>query len=156
MNAGANQTLSVMFTPADTTDYTSARASVHINVGVPPWTPTITWANPTAIVYGTALGAAQLDATARVPGTFTYSPAAGTLLGAGNGQTLSVTFSPTDTTDYTRAIASAKLNVAQATPTITWPNPADILLGTPLTRGSSMRRHPSRAPSPTIPRQEPS
>ena len=43
----------------------------------------ITWANPAGIVYGTALGSAQLDATASVPGTFTYSPAAGTVLHAG-------------------------------------------------------------------------
>ena len=37
---------------------------------LPP--PTITWATPAAITYGTALGPAQLDATASVPGTFTY------------------------------------------------------------------------------------
>ena len=46
-------------------------------------TPTITWASPAGITYGTALSAAQLDATASVPGTFTYSPAAGTVLKAG-------------------------------------------------------------------------
>ena len=32
--------------------------------------------------------------SASVPGTFTYTPAAGTVLGAGNNQTLSVTFTP--------------------------------------------------------------
>ena len=41
--------------------------------------PTITWASPASIVYGTALSAAQLDATANVAGTFAYSPAAGTV-----------------------------------------------------------------------------
>ena len=50
-------------------------------------TPTVTWAAPAAITYGTALSATQLDATASVPGTFTYTPAAGTILGAGT-QTL--------------------------------------------------------------------
>ena len=49
-------------------------------------------------------------------GTFTYTPAAGTVLNAGTGQTLSVTFTPTDTTDYTTATATATINVAQATP----------------------------------------
>jgi 2-keto-3-deoxy-6-phosphogluconate aldolase len=61
-------------------------------------TPVITWTTPAAIPYGTALSAAQLDATASVPGTFAYSPSAGTVLAAG-AQTLSVTFTPTDTTD---------------------------------------------------------
>src|SRR5207248_993025 len=62
--------------------------------------PTITWNNPADITYGTALGASQLNATANVPGTFAYSPAAGTILGAGPNQTLSVTFTPTDTVSY--------------------------------------------------------
>ena len=79
-------------------------------------TPTITWANPAAIVYGTALSGAQLDATATVPGTFTYTPASGTILAAGNDQTLSVIFTPTDTTDYTTATATVTINVLQATP----------------------------------------
>src|SRR5205809_4507977 len=40
--------------------------------------------------------AAQLNATATVTGTFAYTPAAGTVLSAGSGQMLSVTFTPTD------------------------------------------------------------
>src|SRR5271154_2683417 len=56
-------------------------------------TPVITWATPTAIVYGTALSATQLDATANVPGAFVYTPAAGTVLTVGS-QNLSVTFTP--------------------------------------------------------------
>lgn len=80
-------------------------------------TPTITWSTPAAITYGTALSAAQLDASASVSGTFAYSPAAGTILAAGS-QKLSVTFTPTDTTDYTTATGSVMLTVNQATPTI--------------------------------------
>src|SRR5438046_1561534 len=56
--------------------------------------PTITWTNPAAVTYGTALSATQLNATASVSGTFVYTPAAGTLLTAGANQTLSVTFTP--------------------------------------------------------------
>src|SRR5207245_10535788 len=48
-------------------------------------TPTITWADAGDITYGTTLGATQLTATADVAGTFVYTPAAGTLLNAGNG-----------------------------------------------------------------------
>ncbi len=77
-------------------------------------TPTITWNTPAPIDYGVVLGATQLDATASVAGTFTYSPSAGTVLSPG-AQTLSVTFTPNDTTDYTTAIASVQLTVL-ATP----------------------------------------
>ncbi len=94
-------------------------------------TPTITWATPAAITYGTALSATQLDATASAPGTFTYSPAAGTVLGEGANQ-LTVTFTPTDTADYTTANGSVTIQVTQATPTITWGAPAAITYGTVL------------------------
>ena len=44
-------------------------------------TPSITWTTPAAITYGTALGSVQLDATADVPGSFSYALAAGTVPG---------------------------------------------------------------------------
>ena len=75
-----------------------------------PVDPVIKWANPADIVYGTPLGAGQLNATVGVPGTFTYSPAAGTVLPAGPGQTLSVTFTPTDIASYDTVTAKATLN----------------------------------------------
>src|SRR5207302_421285 len=81
-------------------------------------TPVIAWSNPAAITYGTALSATQLDATANVPGTFAYTPAAGIVLGAGT-QTLSVTFTPTDTADYTTATQTAQLLVNKAHLTVT-------------------------------------
>ena len=139
LGAGNGQTLSVLFVPNDTNDYTDATATVTINVTQA--TPTITWSNPASIVYGTALSGTQLDATSSwtvggvsgsVAGTFTYTPAASTVLGAGNGQTLSVSFVPNDTTDYKSTSATATINVTQATPTITWPTPASIVYGTAL------------------------
>lgn len=78
-------------------------------------TPAITWATPSPITYGSALGAAQLNASTTVAGSFSYSPAAGTLLGPGS-QTLKTTFTPSDSTDYTAATASTSLTVNQATP----------------------------------------
>ena len=128
LSAGS-QTLSVTFTPTNTTDYSSATASVALSVNKA--TPTITWATPAAISYGSALSAAQLDATASVAGTFTYSPASGTVLAAGS-QTLSVTFTPTNTTDYSSTSATITLTVNKATPTITWATPAAIISGTAL------------------------
>ena len=123
-----SQTLSVTFTPTSA-NFTSASLSVILQVdnGI----PTITWAKPAAITYGTALSGTQLNATASVPGTLIYSPAAGTILDAGT-QTLSVTFTPTDAVDYTAATASVTLSVSKATPVVTWPTPAAIVYGTPL------------------------
>jgi Bacterial Ig-like domain (group 3)/MBG domain (YGX type)/Putative Ig domain len=93
-----------------------------------PSTPTITWATPAAISYGTALSATELDASASVPGAFAYSPSAGTVLGAGT-QTLSVTFTPTDTVDYTTATQTVQLTVSKASQTITFSMPATASYG---------------------------
>ena len=98
----------------DSNDY--AALSSALNQKVTPstqTTPTITWPAPAAINSGTALSGTQLDASASVPGTFVYSPTAGTVLSTGS-QTLTVTFTPTDTTDYTTATASVVLVVNQS------------------------------------------
>ncbi len=81
MLTAGTHTLSVTFSPTDGTDYTTATKTVSIVVSQAA--TTVTWANPSAITYGTALGAAQLNATASVPGTFVYNPTAGTVLAAG-------------------------------------------------------------------------
>jgi hypothetical protein len=129
--AGA-QTLSVTFTPTDTTDYKAATATVTLTVNAAtPTTPAISWTTPAAITYGTALSGTQLDASSTVAGTFAYTPAAGTVPKAG-AQTLSVTFTPTDTTDYKAATATVTLTVNQATPAISWTTPAAITYGTAL------------------------
>jgi hypothetical protein len=87
-------------------------------------TPTITWATPASITYGMVLSSTQLNATASVTGTFVYSPAAGTTPAVGS-DTLSVTFTPTDTTDYTTATASVTLVVtAYPVPVISSMSPA--------------------------------
>lgn len=72
--------------------------------------PTITWNTPGPITQGTPLSSMQLDAAASVAGTLIYNPPAGAILGTGN-QTLSVTFTPTDTADYNPATASVVLQV---------------------------------------------
>jgi hypothetical protein len=82
-------------------------------------TPVITWNNPANITYGTSLSATQLNATTTVPGNFVYTPAAGTVLHFGNSQTLSTTFTPTDTTNYNNANKNVSINVQKATLTAT-------------------------------------
>ena len=78
--------------------------------------PSLAWSNPADIVYGTPLGDSQLNATAtfdstNVSGTFTYAQPAGTILNAGPGQTLSVTFTPADTSAFSTVSTSVTLNV---------------------------------------------
>jgi hypothetical protein len=72
-------------------------------------TPVITW-NPSAVVYGAPLGSAQLNATTTIPGSWAYTLASGTVLSAG-GHTLSVSFTPTDSSDYTSAVKTATVKV---------------------------------------------
>ncbi|MGD0860105.1 MAG: hypothetical protein ABR912_12355 [Terracidiphilus sp.] len=98
-------------------------------------TPTITWATPAAVPAGTALSATQLDATASVPGSLVYTPAAGAVLTTVGSTTLSVAFTPTDTTDYNSASDSVTITVTAAgktAPTITWNTPAAVSAGTAL------------------------
>jgi len=107
-----------------------------------PLTPTITWSAPSTAIYGVPLSSAQLNAmasatlvsglqgsgstglwtTSSVPGTFTYTPPPGTVLGMGP-QTLSVTFTPTNIgtryTNYTIATASVPILVGTVTITTT-------------------------------------
>ncbi|MGB9236651.1 MAG: Ig-like domain repeat protein, partial [Terriglobales bacterium] len=81
----------------------------------------VTWATPDPITYGTALSATQLDATASVPGMFVYTPASGKVLAVGT-QTLSVKFTPTQSTDYTTVTGTTVplvVNPANTTTTIT-------------------------------------
>jgi hypothetical protein len=127
LNAGS-RTLTATFTP-DSPNYHVYTAQKTLTVT--PLTTSLTWSNPAAIVYGTPLGAAQLNASANVPGTFTYTPALGTVLDAGN-RSLYVSFTPTDAVNYTAASQYVTIVVQKATPIITWSNPAPIAYGTAL------------------------
>ncbi|MGB8014143.1 MAG: Ig-like domain repeat protein [Terriglobales bacterium] len=110
-------------------NYSLATSSVQtVFVG---GTPTVTWATPSAITYGTALSATQLNATANIPGTFAYSPGLGAVLNAG-AQTLSVTFTPADYTDFGPQTATVQLQVNPIPTTVVWSTPAAIAYGTPL------------------------
>jgi len=102
------QTLSVIFTPIDTNDYSSVTDTVSLVVGKA--TPVVTWANPAPVASGTALSSTQLNATANVPGAFVYTPFSGTVVSQGT-QTLSVVFTPTDTSDYTSVTNTVSLVV---------------------------------------------
>jgi hypothetical protein len=118
----------VTYTPTDTANYNTASAAVQINVAKA--TPVISWSNPADITYGTALSGTQLNATSGdAAGNFVYTPASGTVLDAGNSQTLSVQFTPTDTANYnTPSAKTAPINVSKADQTISF------TLGTSVTK----------------------
>ncbi len=104
------------------TDANGETATAIFSLAVNKATPSLTWATPASIPYGTALSGTQLDATATtynnagLAGMFTYSPAAGTVLNAGANQTLSATFVPSNTTDYnTPAAVTTSITITQAT-----------------------------------------
>lgn len=96
------------------------------DAGTAPVPAMITWSAPAAITYGTALSSAQLNATANVPGTFSYTPPLGSVLNAGNGQTLSVTFTPDDVFVYGPSTATVAINVQRAPLTITAQDKAKV------------------------------
>jgi hypothetical protein len=95
-------------------DYASA-ISNQVTQAVSKSKPTITWAAPKPIIVGTALSSTQLDATANVPGTFDYTPALGVVTSSGL-QTLSATFTPSDSTNYDSAMSRVSLSVIGAKP----------------------------------------
>lgn len=144
LGAGVHK-LSATFTPTDTADYATVTTTVPLQVNA----STIVWATPAAIIYPTPLSGAQLNATANVPGSFVYTPAAGTVLTAGN-QPLSVFFTPTDTVHYPTATAKVTLVVSKATSTVAWATPAAISYGTPL--GTTQLNATANAPGiPNLP-----
>jgi hypothetical protein len=101
-------------------------------------TPVITWPTPSAIVYGTALGSAQLNAQANVPGTFGYAPPSGTVLPAGQAQQLSVTFTPDNTIRYFNATTTVFINVAKASQqTLVVTGPSSAVFGTSFLVGTT-------------------
>ena len=63
-----------------------------------------------SIANGTPLGARQLFGWSTVPGSFVYSPDAGTVLGLG-GHNLTATFTPDDLVTYSMVQANSTLNV---------------------------------------------
>jgi len=105
-----------------------------LNLKVVKLVPQMTWAKPANIVYGTALGSGQLDTTFASPvsggtnitGTFTYTPASGTILDWGSNQTLTVKFTPKDVTDFTNVTGAQTITVTKAPLTVTANNNSKI------------------------------
>jgi uncharacterized repeat protein (TIGR02543 family) len=102
-------------------------------------TPAITW-TPASIQLGYPLGAAQLNATANVAGTsFVYNPPSGTIITSpATGQTLSVTFTPSDTTHYNTATKTVPLTVTPG-PLVTV-SPTSLPFGININQGAILAK----------------
>ena len=100
--------MNVTFTPTDTTDYTTATQERDADRQPGHADDHLGRAGRHHLRHRAERDPARRHG--RRPGTFAYTPAAGTVLTAGT-QTLTVTFTPTDTTDYTTASKSVTLTV---------------------------------------------
>jgi hypothetical protein len=105
------------------------------------------------MIYGTALDAAQLNASAQVPGKFDYSPAAGEVLPPGK-HTLSVVFTPADGANYATAQATVPVTVAKAASPSNGRHPIRLHTAHSSATRSSVPWHRFRERSNTAPGQE--
>ncbi len=121
-------TASVIFTPADTTDYKTVSGTAGVPVGKA--TPTVTvWPTATAITYGQTLAHSALTgSTVSVSGVLEFT-APTTVPGVGT-YTADVTFTPVDTTHYNTVSGTVSVTVNKATPAVTaWPAADAITYG---------------------------
>ena len=134
MNVIAGGNGSASMDPAVTIDPSFPQANEYTFASSPNSVPpppgiTITWPTPADITYGAALTADQLNASVNIDGSYSYSPPLGTVLQAGLAQPLTLTFTPSDTTDYPTPVTQiVPINVDPASLTIT-ANPASMTAG---------------------------
>lgn len=121
----------VVFNPDDANH---EPASLANTIEVIRSNPIIRWNDPAPMVLGDPLSAAQLNATVIVPGTepagaITYDPAAGTALTEGVHE---LRVHVAETASYRSTTATVDVIVTKGSPAISWPSPAPIVQGTPL------------------------
>ena len=117
----APQSEPVIFTPTDTTDYNTVTATASINVSKAILSIGTVY---DSLTYGTTLGSAINPTTVQdahghaVAGTFDFvesgsADVTDSVLDVGHYD-LSVTFNPTDTTDYSSVTTTASIDITQA------------------------------------------
>ena len=127
--ASGTSSQSVTFTPTDAIDYNTVTGQVNVTVNNST-TPTVSaWPVASAITYGQTLASSTLTGgMASVDGAFAWTVPT-TAPGAGTPME-SVTFTPTDTTDYNTVTGSVAVVVTKATPTVSaWPAASAITYG---------------------------
>ena len=111
------------FTPTDSTDYSSSTDTVSVTVSQA--VPNVTWPTASTITYGQTLADSKLSGGTG-DGSFTWTTPT-TAPGAGSPSE-SVTFTPTDSTDYSSSTDTVS-SVSQAVPNVTWPTAGAITYG---------------------------
>ena len=106
LDAGAHD-VDVTFIPASD-NYEEATTTATVTVGKA--TPIIEWPPLSDMGYGEELTDLQLNATANVEGTLTYSPPLGTILAMGTND-LTVDFTPTDGDNYNTESKTVQVEV---------------------------------------------
>jgi hypothetical protein len=133
-NAGV-YAAAVVFTPDDSTDYSSI--VTNVNVAVAQLVPAIINLPAAApITFGQSLTAsALLDGNASVPGSFVFADSSATPGGAGT-YAAALEFTPSDT-NYSAVVTNVSVEVDKATPSIiSWPNATSFNYGNPLSVSS--------------------
>jgi hypothetical protein len=129
-NAGA-YVASIVFTPTDTTDYTSVLTNVSVVVA--PLAPTIIALPASApITFGQSLAASALiNGSASVPGSFAFADNTVTP-GSAGAYSAAVVFTPADS-NYATITNNVNVAVEQGVPVInSWPTTTPINFGSPL------------------------
>ena len=118
----------VVFTPTDTANYNTATSPSAKSLTVNKATPTVsTWPTASAITYGQTLASSTLSGgSATVAGSYSWA-SSGTAPAAGTASQ-SVTFTPTDTSNYNSVPGgSVSVTVNKANASITWPTSASTI-----------------------------
>jgi hypothetical protein len=119
-NAGVSKTVTAVglyLAGSDAGNYT-ANSTATATATIAKANQQISWITPAPIVLGMSLGSTQLNAVVTAvqggtaPGTLTYTPAAGTILGVGTNQ---LRVDAASTINYNAATATVSINVFYST-----------------------------------------
>ncbi|MGA2752479.1 MAG: glycoside hydrolase family 44 protein [Terracidiphilus sp.] len=119
----------VTFTATDAADYNTVAGSASVTVNKA--TPIVSaWPTASAITYGQTLASSTLSGGS---GSGTFAWTTPTIVPSGGTPSESVTFTPTDTTDYSTVTGSVSVTVNPAAPTVTvTPGSSSITVTSPL------------------------
>jgi len=115
----------VTFSPTDTSLYNATDVSVSVTVSKA--TPSVTWPTAAAITYGDALSSATLSGGS-TNGSFAFTSPT-TVPAAGVAQSIEMTFTPTDATNYNVLRQNVVVTVNKADASVTWPTANAITAG---------------------------
>ena len=145
MLTGGTHSLSVTFTPTDSTDYNNQTASVSLTVN--PATAAVSVScSPNPITYGSQTTTCTTTVGGSATGTvaWTINGGAWTTTGLSGGSTSAGGFNGyaagsyaivanySGDSNYAAGSAPTTLTINKATPSLSWTSPANIVFGTPL------------------------